>query len=96
MLAISSAVTSFLTPVLSRYTSSETQRIIIKYYIESVTGSKYTNERFDNLLKINQAQADNNDAIYQEVFGTVEGYNQFNNWWSDLESQVSNFLVNKK
>ena len=94
--SVSSAVTSFLTPVLSRYTSSETQRIIIKYYIESVTGSKYTNERFDNLLKINQAQADNNDAIYQEVFGTVEGYNQFNNWWSDLESQVSNFLVNKK
>ena len=100
--SISSAVSSFLTPVLSRYTANETQRIIIKYYIESVSeGKKLSNDRFEKLLEINQNQADNYTELYQEVYGTVhyevEGneyyYDQYANWWSELESQVSNFLV---
>lgn len=89
---VTSAINSFLTPVLSRYTADETQRIIIKYFIESTTGNKYTNERFDKLLEINQQKADNNTDLYQEVYETVEGYNQFTNWWTDLEQQVENFL----
>jgi hypothetical protein len=94
--SISSAISSFLTPVLSRYTSDETQRIIVKYYIESATGQKYTNTRFDKLLEINQVQADNYNETYQDIYGTVNGYDQFADWWTTLETQVGNFLAGKE
>ena len=91
--SVSSSVNSFLTPVLSRYTADETQRVIIMYFIENATGAKYNDARFNKILEINQQQADNNSEIYQEIYQTVEGYNQFTTWWDDLEAQVGNFLV---
>ena len=71
------------------------------YYVETVTGQKLSNERFNELLKINQKQADNYSDLYQEVYGTVhyevEGqtyyYDQYANWWEELATQVKNFLV---
>ena len=103
--SISSAISSFLTPVLSRYTADETQRIIIKYYVESVLGQKLTDNLFDDLLlKISQDQADNYSDLYQakyetvsyEVDGVTYYYDQYANWWENLEAQVNNFLVNQE
>ena len=106
--SISEALTAYLSPVYSRFTSSETQRIILLYFIKTSTNSTkeihdvitFTNETyngedgfFKNLVLINQTIADSYSTLEQDTTGTSDLYPD---WWEKLEEQVKNFLIDLK
>ena len=96
--AISSATSNFLTPVLSRYTSTETQRDIILHFIQTYTNSEikftseHNNERLETLIEINRDSADGYISIYfaEDTTNTLKTYE---NWWTDIQSIVSKILL---
>ncbi len=106
--SISDALTTFLSPVYTRYTSSETQRIILLYFMRNYINSSnnifniinYSNESyngdngfFKKLILINQDIADNYNSLENDTTGTS---NLYPDWWEKLEEQVKNFLIDLK
>ena len=106
--SISDSLTSYLSPVYTRYTSAETQRIILLYFIKTSTNSDkeihdvitFANENyngddgyFKNIIVINQNKADNYSALEQDTTNTSDLYPD---WWEKLEQQVKNFLIDQK
>ena len=93
---ISSAITSFLSPVLTRYTGDETQRDIIIYLIETKTDAKIEivgqNDRYQNILDINHKTADDYIDVYYEK-DTTNTLKTYENWWKDLQEIVSEILL---
>ena len=94
---VSGAISTFLTPVLNRFIGDETQRIIVKYFIENnaLAGElKFTaadgDAHFDKLLQINQNQADEYLYLYDDPTNTSES---FPDWWTNLEEKVREFLM---
>ena len=96
--AISTATTNFLSPVLTRYTSTETQRDIILHFIETYTNSEinftseHNNERLETLIEINRDSADGYISIYfaEDTTNTLKTYE---NWWTDIQNIVSEILL---
>lgn len=97
--AISTAITNFLSPVVTRYTSTETQREILIYFIEQKSGSNSTiefaddnNARYKTILDINHRTTDDYVEVYMEEdpTGTL---NTYSNWWNDIEQIVSEILL---
>lgn len=93
--AISSALSSFLSPVITRYTGDETQRDIVIYLIETKAGKLNfgeNSERFQKTLDINHNSADDYISIYfdQDPTNTLTTYE---NWWTDLQEIVADILL---
>ena len=88
--ALSSAYTTFLSPVLTRFTGNETQREIILQYIENASGAvKFTTEGYDDLFaklsQINKDVADDYIDLYEDPTQTA---NSFSDWWTNLENYL--------
>lgn len=94
----SSALTTFLQPVLSRYNSAETQRIILLNFIKLSTNNSEltfddskTNDYLKNVIEISQKIVDDYNTIYDDPRTNI-----FPDWWKELNEQVSKFLTNKE
>lgn len=97
--AISSALTNFLSPVITRYTGTETQRDVIIYLIEKKAGalnfgSEAAQERYNNILEINHNTADDYISVYFEEDKT-DTLKTYENWWKDLQKIVGEILLNE-
>lgn len=93
--ALSQALTSFLSPVITRYTGNETQRDIVIYLIETKAGALDFGDnadRYQQILNINHNSADDYLSIYfeEDTTGTLTTYE---NWWSDLQKIVADILL---
>ena len=96
---ISTSLTNFIAPVLTRYTSNETQRDILIYYIVNKAGtidfgSDEANARFDEIIRINHDNADGYLDMYfeEDTTGTLETYN---NWWTKVQEIVKEILLSE-
>lgn len=95
---ITSALETFFAPVLTRYQSSETQRVIILYVcyqLQNVDGIEFTynstvnQARFDKIIEINERIADD----YIDYIGDVTGTsNDYANWWNKLYQIVPEII----
>jgi len=103
--SINDSLTNFLSPVYTRYTSAETQRIILLYFMKNYTKStaniysviNYSNETyngesgfFKKMILINQDIADGYSYLNKDTTGTSDLYDK---WWEDLEAHVESFLI---
>ncbi|MCM1131630.1 MAG: hypothetical protein NC310_01050 [Roseburia sp.] len=93
--SISSALSSFLSPVITRYTGNETQRDIVIYLIETKAGKLNFGDnenRYQKTLDINHSSADDYISIYfdQDPTNTLTTYE---NWWTDLQEIVADILL---
>ena len=93
--SLSSACSTYLQPVISRFTSNETQRIILLEFINNRTGKiefegASNPDNFDKIVEINQRVADNYNHIYEDTTNTS---NSFPDWWTEISSAVKNFLI---
>lgn len=89
---VADAVSKFLTPVVTRLTSDETQLVLILEYINS-TGTSYTfgsadkDQDFLRIVQINKNSAD--DYLYlvedEDTTGTC---NSFPEWWTKLNELI--------
>ncbi|MBE6136977.1 MAG: hypothetical protein E7176_01090 [Erysipelotrichaceae bacterium] len=87
---LSDAYTTFLSPVITRFTGDETQRQILLKYIYSTSGViNYTyegyNEAFENIIRINESSADEYIYLYNDTTGTS---NSFPDWWTNLDDYL--------
>ena len=94
---ISSSLTNFISPVLTRFTSNETQRDILVYFIENKAGEINfgdNNERFDEIVRINHDTADGYLDMYfdEDTTHTLETYN---NWWTTVQNIVKEILLSE-
>jgi hypothetical protein len=104
----SAALSSFLDPVYKRFTSSETQRIVLLYFMKTYIKSndniydivKFENESyngstgfFKSLIEINQTIADDYSYLNNDTTGTSDLYPD---WWEKIEEQIKNFLIDVK
>lgn len=92
---LSDAITSFLSPVISRYTATETQRELVIYLIEHRAGKLdfgTNNERFEDILSINHNSADNYISIYYEEDET-DTLKTYDKWWETLQGIVADILL---
>lgn len=86
--AISSALTTFFQPVLTRYTDSTTQREVLLNYINANTTGDLTftntdnNTRLTQLLAINRRTADN-------YVDENDMSNNFGGWWTKLNEVIA-------
>lgn len=94
---LSDAMTNFLSPVLTRYTATETQRDILIHFIGVIAGdieftSEINNNRLVSIIEINHQTADNYLSIYfeEDPTGTLKTYE---NWWTDIQKIVSEILL---
>lgn len=93
--AISSALSSFLSPVVTRYTANETQRDVVIYLIETKAGVlnfEDNQARFQKILEINHNSADEYISIYFEEDST-NTLTTYENWWKDLQKIVADILL---
>lgn len=87
---ISSACTTFLSPVITRFTGEETQRQILLEYITNQSGAiQFTtdadNQNLQKILEIDQRTADD----YNELYGdTTKTSNSFPDWWTELSAYL--------
>ena len=94
---ISTALTNFIAPVLTRFTSNETQRDILVYYIENKAGKidfGANAARFEEIVRINHDTADGYLDMYFEndTTGTLETYND---WWTTIQNIVKQILLSE-
>ncbi len=94
--AISTALTNYLSPVLTRYTGTQTQSEIIVYFIETTNNCKIEfvdqGDKYDTITEINHSTANDYIEIYAGVdpTGTLDTYT---NWWTDLKNNVDKMLL---
>jgi len=106
--SLSSAYTQFLSPVYTRFTSSETQRIVLLFFMKKFTNTNkelydtivYANDAYNgkdgvlqNIIVINQNIADEYNNLENDTTGTS---NLYPDWWQNLNEHVENFLNNLK
>lgn len=109
--SISQAVSSFLSPVYTKYTSSETQREILTSWCEKKTGStfEFTNP-FDNTNEY--TYKDLSKETYKDRFKNLRKINQdvadsysslkqfehtsiYNQYWKDLSDYINTITINE-
>ena len=93
--AISTALQNLIAPIVTRFTSNETQREILVYYITNTAGKiefvGSNAERFQKINTINQATADGYLDMYfeEDKTNTLKTYE---NWWSEIQNIVKEIL----
>ncbi len=94
--AIATAIENFLAPVVTRYTSDETQRDVIIYLIETkagkITFAGDNAERYEKIVEINHKTADDYISIYFEE-DTTNTLKTYENWWTDVQNIVADILL---
>ena len=94
---LSEVFSRYVSPVVTRFTGTETQRIILINYIENKTNSSITftkegyDEVFNNLVAIAQRSADNYSFLYNDTTGTSNLYDYEDNgtvvtWWDSIKN----------
>ncbi len=107
--AINDALTNYLSPVYTRFTSDATQSIVLLNFIKKATNSeaelydviKYNSDNTYNgvsgkvarTIIINEDVADSYSRYINDTTGTSD---TFENWWEKLYEQVANFLSKKE
>ncbi|MBQ3253168.1 MAG: hypothetical protein IJA65_01310 [Acholeplasmatales bacterium] len=108
--SIASAVTTFLEPVVTRFTSAETQRIILLNFIKATADIEDTVELYNVVTFKNEAYNGENgyfaNAIeinqniadnYNYLYNDTTGTSDiYPDWWENLKEQVAQFLVNEE
>jgi len=104
---LSSAYESFLSPIYTRYSSSETQRIILLSFIRTKTGKNSSTSLFDVITYANESY-NGVDGSFAKIIKinerSADSYNdiyddptetlyQYKNWWDDIEQIVDKLLV---
>ena len=102
---LSSAYETYLSPVLTRYTSDATQRIILLEYLNknngklsfvSTDGTDYLNKT----LEINKRTQDSYSFIYtdenSEFYDFTGTSNTYNTWWDNINSYIDEKLGGAK
>lgn len=93
---ISTALTNYLSPVLTRYTGTETQREVIVYFIETTNhcSLEFINQddKFEQLNQINHSSANDYIEVYEGVDPT-KTLDTYANWWNDLKENVDKMLL---
>jgi hypothetical protein len=96
--SLSTAYSRYLSPVVTRFTSSETQRIILINYIENSTNASISftksgnNDAFAKLVAIAQTSADNYSYLYNDTTGTSNLYDYKDEngnlvtWWDSIKT----------
>lgn len=87
---VQSACTTFLSPVITRFTGDETQRQIVIEYIKNNSGEiKWTTEGhaeiLNKILEINQNSTDGYNYLYEDTTNTS---NSYPDWWSKLSDYL--------
>lgn len=82
------AIDTFLAPVITRYTASESQRVVLLSYIEKTAGKlTFTkegyNDSFEKYLDINKVMTDEYKYLYNDITNTSEN---FPDWWEKLDA----------
>lgn len=83
---VATACSTFLSPVITRFTGDETQRQIVLEYISNTSGAiEWSTEGYDEylskILVINQKAADEYKHLYNDTTGTSQSYPD---WWTKL------------
>ena len=109
--SISSAITNYLAPVYTRFTSDETQRIILLNFINKQTGKKVTSDNLYDVVKFanNSYNGDNgvfakliviNQNVadsYASLNGDTTGTSDtFKDWWKKLYENIDSFSQDGK
>ena len=108
--SIASAVTTFLEPVVTRFTSAETQRIILLNFIKATADIEDTVELYNVVTFKNEAYNGENgyfaNAIeinqniadnYNYLYNDTTGTSDiYPDWWENLKEQVAQFLINEE
>ncbi|MBR6072328.1 MAG: hypothetical protein IKP77_05815 [Acholeplasmatales bacterium] len=104
--AISSAISTFLAPAVSRYTASETQRIILLSFIRTKTGQSETVEYYD-VIKFTKDGYNGADGELDKIIkinqNSADDYlfvynditktsNLYPDWWENIKTIVNKFL----
>ncbi len=89
---ISGAISTFLSPVVERFTGDATQLEIVLQFIEKKNGSysfesDTANDVFNNIREINQNKSDNYLYVY-ELLDTTNTCNSFPDWWVKLAELI--------
>ena len=107
---VSSSVSTFLEPVYSRYTSAETQRIILLSFVKVLTNQE-SNVSLNGVIEFANADYNGNDGYFANIIkinqNTVDSYGYlyedttgtsdlYPDWWEEIEAQVASFLMNVK
>lgn len=87
---VQSACTTFLSPIITRFTGDETQRQIVIEYIKNNSGEiKWSKEGYDavlsKILEINQNSTDGYNYLYEDITNTS---NSYPDWWSKLSDYL--------
>lgn len=97
---ISSSLSNFISPVLTRFTANETQRDILAYFIENRAGAKITfvgenKDRYEEIVRINHDSTDGYLDMYfeEDKTGTLETYND---WWTKVQEIVDKILLQEE
>lgn len=104
--AISDAISTFLAPVVSRYTASETQRVILLSFIKNRTKQADTVELYD-VITYTKAGYNGNDGVvknmieinqkiaddYLFIYNDITGTSDlYPDWWENIKAIVAKFL----
>jgi|GEM_PF-1429289 len=102
------ALTTFLQPIVTRYSSSETQRIILLSFIKSATGQADSDTELYDVVKFDKEGYNGEKGLfarlisinqdiaddYISVYDDPTGTsNGYPDWWTKLEAQVNEFLI---
>ena len=105
----SGALTTFLQPVLQRYSSAETQRIVLLNFIKLATNQKDDTALYDVITYDTDLKYNGKDQYLDKVIkinqSIVDNYNYiyddeyteiFKDWWKGIEENVSKFTNTSK
>lgn len=95
---LTDAYTNFLSPILTRYTGTETQRDIILHFIETKTGTSLTfkdpqsSERMVRMVEINHDVTDDYVKVYFDA-DTTNTLQTYDDWWTKISEIVGQILL---
>lgn len=101
------ALSTFLEPVVKRYSSAETQRIILLSFIKAATNQADSTELYD-VVRFDNEDYNGVDGLFAKLItinqNVADDYifiykdptntsNAYPDWWSKLEAKVNEFLI---
>ena len=108
--AIQSAIDTFLAPVVSRYTASETQRIILLSFIKNRAGIADNTQLYDVITYTAKGYNGEDGVLdtiikinqriaddYLDIYNDITGTSTiYPDWWKDISTIVGQFLLKEE
>ena len=109
--SISTAITNYLAPVYTRFTSDETQRIILLNFINKQTGNKVTSDNLYDVVKFANTSYNGAEGTFAKIIvinqnvadsyaslnGDTTGTSDtFKDWWTKLYENIDTFSQDGK